>query len=186
MLNIGIKETWNDGYDYYCFHDVDKLPQLPYPLYEYSKNVVHLATAIEHHNFNIGYKKYLGGVLLMNREHIKKTNGFSNRYWGWGCEDDDMYVRIISEKIKIVRPNHFQKGKYFETNYRYQWIQKRKPIHKHQMFELNRNKILLKHSILKYSKYKIYKNDGLSNLNYSILYKNKSQDYSYFLIKTLI
>lgn len=31
------------------------------------------------------------------------VNGFSNRYWGWGNEDDDMYHRITKEGYKLYR-----------------------------------------------------------------------------------
>jgi len=30
----------------------------------------------------------------MTREQIEKVNGFSNQFWGWGGEDDDMSWRI--------------------------------------------------------------------------------------------
>lgn len=30
------------------------------------------------------YYNLVGGVLALNREQLKKTNGFSNLYWGWG------------------------------------------------------------------------------------------------------
>ena len=30
---------------------------------------------------------------------------FSNRYWGWGGEDDDMFQRVRSANLKILRPS---------------------------------------------------------------------------------
>jgi len=30
------------------------------------------------------YYNLVGGALAMNLEQLKRTNGFSNLYWGWG------------------------------------------------------------------------------------------------------
>lgn len=35
-----------------------------------------------------------GGAVNVRSEHFQKVNGFSNVYWGWGCEDDDLYIRF--------------------------------------------------------------------------------------------
>ena len=33
-------------------------------------------------------------------------NGYSNEYWGWGAEDDDMYVRILHSCLGLERANY--------------------------------------------------------------------------------
>lgn len=39
----------------------------------------------------------------MLRVHFKKVNGFSNKFYGWGAEDDDMHNRIEQVGLTIVR-----------------------------------------------------------------------------------
>lgn len=39
----------------------------------------------------------------MTREQFQKVNGFSNMFWGWGGEDDDMSNRIKFNGYHISR-----------------------------------------------------------------------------------
>lgn len=32
-----------------------------------------------------------------------QCNGYSNDFWGWGGEDDDMFKRVIAQQLRIVR-----------------------------------------------------------------------------------
>jgi beta-1,4-galactosyltransferase 1 len=41
----------------------------------------------------LAYQELVGGVLNMRTEHFQRVNGYSNLYWGWGAEDDDMAYR---------------------------------------------------------------------------------------------
>jgi len=42
----------------------------------------------------LAYEELVGGVLNMRTEHFQRVNGYSNLYWGWGAEDDDMAYRF--------------------------------------------------------------------------------------------
>lgn len=46
--------------------------------------------------FRLPYRTIFGGVSAMTREHFLTVNGFSNSYFGWGGEDDDMSNRLVS------------------------------------------------------------------------------------------
>lgn len=44
------------------------------------------------------YSTIFGGVGGLTLAQMEKTNGFSNMFWGWGGEDDDMYNRFVLTK----------------------------------------------------------------------------------------
>ena len=57
------------------------------------------------------YATFLGGILLITREHFNLANGLSNNYWGWGLEDDEFHRRLLDSQLKIQRPVNITTGK---------------------------------------------------------------------------
>ncbi|KAG1711207.1 Coiled-coil domain-containing protein [Nymphon striatum] len=109
LLNIGFIESLKDGFDYLALHDVDLLPLNKNLSYTYPyKGPVHLAPPNLHPLYH--YEKYLGGVLLISHGLFKEVNGMSNRYWGWGMEDDEFRVRLHKQKIQVFRPKNIATG----------------------------------------------------------------------------
>jgi hypothetical protein len=91
LCNIGFIEAQNQKCDYIVIHDVDMIPiDVDY---SFANTPVHLATD------NIPFESYFGGITLFPSELFKKINGFSNLYWGWGFEDDDLRYRCIKNNI---------------------------------------------------------------------------------------
>lgn len=97
MKNIAAKYSLEDGCDYVAWHDVDMLPHddcdYSYP----DNNPIHIATKLSKYNYGLEYNQYFGGVILFTKEQILKTNGYSNEYWDWGQEDDDLFWRCYYE-----------------------------------------------------------------------------------------
>jgi len=89
LLNVGYKES--EDYDYFAFHDVDMLPLDSD--YSYVDCPTHLASKAEQFGWRLPYDGYFGGVTLFDKESFTKINGYSNEYWGWGAEDDDVLFR---------------------------------------------------------------------------------------------
>jgi hypothetical protein len=102
LFNIGF-HIIKDYFDYFCFHDVDLLPEGSD--YSYPENPSHLSMYCS--QFNYRKKNIFGGVTLMTKEQFLKINGFSNNYRGWGGEDDDLRVRVN----RFYTPN-YRPGKY--------------------------------------------------------------------------
>ena len=40
------------------------------------------------------YKDHFGGVLTLMKDQFITANGYSNVYFGWGSEDDDLSKRF--------------------------------------------------------------------------------------------
>jgi hypothetical protein len=40
------------------------------------------------------------------------VNGFSNRFWGWGGEDDDLYDRLRSKNLTVRRHRPLRQMRY--------------------------------------------------------------------------
>ncbi|KAA0195834.1 beta-1 4-N-acetylgalactosaminyltransferase bre-4 [Fasciolopsis buskii] len=51
------------------------------------------------------YIELVGGILSLPIKVYLRANGFSNLYWGWGAEDDDMYERLTANGIPVTRPD---------------------------------------------------------------------------------
>ena len=99
LLNVGFKSACNKGCDYFVFHDVDMLPEDVD--YSYSDKPLHLATHLQEHDYETTFFDYFGGVTMFNKEDFELINGFSNEYWGWGFEDDDLLVRCLTNDLEL-------------------------------------------------------------------------------------
>lgn len=106
LLNVGYVEVLKD-YDYDCFvfSDVDLVPLNDRNLYRCFDKPRHLAVAMDKFNYGLPYNTYYGGVSSLSKSQFIKINGFSNTYWGWGGEDDDVYKRIVFRGMSISRPD---------------------------------------------------------------------------------
>jgi hypothetical protein len=89
--------------EWVAFHDIDMLPVNSSCDYSRPDGVCHLAGCVEQFGYSLPYMNYCGGVLLSTLPAFKAINGFSNRYWGWGCEDDDLFVRLWGANFSIER-----------------------------------------------------------------------------------
>ena len=96
LLNIGFEYAVRKQCDYVVFHDIDMLPKDVD--YSYSDVPIHLATGFSNSDREI-FDTYFGGVTLFPIDLFKKVNGYSNEYWGWGFEDDDLLMRLTEQHI---------------------------------------------------------------------------------------
>lgn len=79
-------------------------------------------------------------------------NGFSNNYWGWGGEDDDLRLRVELHRMKISRPLP-EVGKYtmvFHT--------------RDKGNEVNAERMKLLHQVSR-----VWRTDGLSSCSYKLV-----------------
>jgi|TARA_B110000977_G_scaffold179276_1_gene237719 hypothetical protein len=99
MKNVAAKHAFEDGCDYIVWHDIDMIPEedggadYSFP----STTPIHIATSISQMDYNLKYEEYFGGAVLFSKEQVEKTNGYSNDYWDWGMEDDDLFWRCALE-----------------------------------------------------------------------------------------
>jgi hypothetical protein len=114
LLNIGFIKAKDLGCDYVVFHDVDMIPlEVDY---SYSEIPLHLATNFElefDKSKNLEFDDYFGGVTMFSVDTFERINGYSNLYWGWGFEDDDLLFRAAENRValdtKIIGKNDKKK-----------------------------------------------------------------------------
>ena len=134
LLNIGFTYAEQLKCDYVVFHDVDMIPiDVDY---SYNEEPLHLATNFISKEKKIIFDTYFGGVTLFPIEDFKKINGFSNKYWGWGFEDDDLLLRCVKNNIfldTLSIKNQFYKEQCLKLNGVNAYIKGK------NIFNLNRN-----------------------------------------------
>jgi len=113
LINSGFLESQKDPdrCDYLALHDVDLVPKNPRIRYdEYPESgPTHLAAPGLHPRYD--YPDFMGGILLLSSAHFKLLNGMSNRYWGWGLEDDEFRARVKDSGLTVSRPKGIGTGK---------------------------------------------------------------------------
>jgi hypothetical protein len=101
LLNIGFKYAKKLRCDYVVFHDVDMLPiDVDY---SYSDIPIHLASKFitTENSKRIVFDEYIGGVTIFPIDLFQLINGYSNDYWGWGFEDNDLLHRCRINGIPL-------------------------------------------------------------------------------------
>ena len=107
--------------------------------------------AVDKFNYKLLYTTLFGGVTAFGKKDFVGTNGYPNVYWGWGNEDDDMYLRVTKRlKKSIVR--------YPAEIARYKMIRS----HGHRSSPLNPHRDHLLHSNYNYSL------DGINTVRYDL------------------
>ena len=159
LMNVGFAEAIKDfDWDCFIFHDVDLLPEDDRNLYTCPEMPRHMSVAVDKFKYKLPYKTIFGGVAAINTNQFKKLNGFSNLFWGWGGEDDDMSRRIHYRKLKITR--------YKPEIARYTMI-------RHRQQPVNKERVrILKTSAKRYTK------DGLNSLKYKLISKQMPKLYT--------
>lgn len=108
LINVGHLISRKEC-DYLAMHDVDLLPLNPQLSYAYPENgPFHVASPELHPKYH--YSTFVGGILLLTKEQFESLNGLSNRYWGWGLEDDEFFARIRDSKMNVSRPQNINSG----------------------------------------------------------------------------
>lgn len=113
LLNAGF-DRYRGERAYFCFHDVDYLPQrVPATRRRVygppGRGPIHLvrerlATGgqkiVENRNRN---HELFCGVCIFSARDFQRVNGFGNNFLGWGFEDDDILRRAESVRLPFSR-----------------------------------------------------------------------------------
>lgn len=104
LMNVGFAEAMKQKtWDCMVFHDVDLLPMDDRNLYTCPDQPRHMSVAVDTFGFKLPYSTIFGGVSAMTAKQFRAVNGFSNSFWGWGGEDDDMSNRLKHVGFHIAR-----------------------------------------------------------------------------------
>jgi len=113
MKNIAAEHAFNDGCDYIVWHDIDMVPEDDSCDYSFPKdNPQHIAVRISQSDYQLKYEEYFGGAVLFSKEQVERTNGYSNGYWDWGMEDDDLFWRCVMEGYAEKTKLEYKKEKF--------------------------------------------------------------------------
>ena len=169
MNNIGFLLHPNS--DYYCFHDVDLIPE--FSDYSYPEIPSHLSSHCSQFNYVNIPDKILGGVITFKKEDFEKVNGYPISYIGWGGEDNNLYVRC--EKLNL-HPYKHSYGRYYSVPHSHRLNDPRE-IEKH-LINGKKTEDLIKGNV-------DMKTDGLNQIDLSKLniIKEDKKDYIHYKIK---
>eukprot|EP00112_Aurelia_sp_Birch-Aquarium-sp1_P018257 Seg4333.1 transcript_id=Seg4333.1/GoldUCD/mRNA.D3Y31 product="Beta-1 4-galactosyltransferase 1" protein_id=Seg4333.1/GoldUCD/D3Y31 len=106
LLNAGFQEALKfANFNCFIFHDVDLIPEDDRIYYGCSKSPMHLSVAVDKFGYELLNEYIFGGVEMFSKDDFQKINGFSNLFWKWGGEDDNLYQRLGQKGLTLKRPS---------------------------------------------------------------------------------
>ncbi|CAF1176776.1 unnamed protein product [Rotaria sordida] len=152
LFNVGVIEALKlYSFNCFIFHDVDLLPEDLRNVYKCGEKPRHMSVAVDKFHYRLLYSTLFGGVTAFSVSDFMGANGYPTIYWGWGGEDDDMYLRVVKKLKKSIT-------RYPVSIARYKMIR----TLNHTSGKPNPDR----YTIL-YSKYN-YDHDGLNTTNYKL------------------
>jgi hypothetical protein len=109
LINVGMQFSFQhsslQSAELFVAHDVDMLADSYVDYLKFEPHVSHLANKASQFGYQMPYADYLSGIVVFTRQTFTSINGYSNLFFGWGGEDDDLARRIHARGLKISRPN---------------------------------------------------------------------------------
>lgn len=178
LFNKGL--TFNCGFlmaykrcDYFIFHDIDMFPVSLNNSYSYPYDAPqHLVASSQ---LWIMDKDIAGGVLSMTNEQFITCGGYSNAFWGWGFEDDDIFFRMKNMGYRMTRLS-LSAGNYSVVE------------HDRHTYEdlLENEQTIVSHaySLLSREGHVEYEKEGVKSVNASLLsIVEETPDYFHFIYR---
>ncbi|XP_045138991.1 beta-1,4-galactosyltransferase 2-like [Portunus trituberculatus] len=163
LMNVGVLEALHQhDFDCLVLHDVDLLPEDDHNLYTCSDSPRHMSASISTNDYRLLYKNNFGGVSAITAKQFTAINGFSNKFWGWGGEDDDFFNRVRHHGLNVSR--------YPSKVARYTMLSHKKANPSPDRF-----------TNLRQGKWR-FKTDGLNTINYQILKTERRRLFTWLFV----
>jgi hypothetical protein len=166
-LTFNKGRLFNAGFDlhrtedvYFCFHDVDLVPENEACDYSLPARPVHLSKYCSQFGYQPMYASLCGGVMLFNKRDFECIDGYSNEFWGWGGEDDELARRMALRGLQV---DH-REGRYRSLPH----DMSARPYYGHNLIRLD-----FAHD---------HSSDGLTSLRYSLVDMFEEPLYTRYLL----
>lgn len=175
LLNIGVLNARKDT-EYFVFHDVDFIPEnIDYTYCNYTLRP--WKYVYENNQYREYGETIFGGVVMIPKDIFLSINGFSNNYWQWGKEDDDLMMRLLFRGHILFYDTI---GKFKQLPHPPSLTRKIDGSYAEDKTTIKENKKLYKSNKATFSKFKrgltSQYDDGLNNLNdYKIISINTNE-----------
>ncbi|XP_021374909.1 beta-1,4-galactosyltransferase 4-like [Mizuhopecten yessoensis] len=111
LRNIGFLEANKTAqYDCFIFNDVDTIIEDDRNMFKCDirgeKMIRHIAVLVNVFQYKLLYSYLIGGILSVTYKQFVAVNGYSNAFFVWGGEDDDLFRRFDKKDYRVSRPSN--------------------------------------------------------------------------------
>ena len=182
LKNIGFQKAIESGieYDFFIFTDADIIPDRQLAPY-YFKPIEGISCLATRGTRYQGSNCFMGSCIGIDARSYQQINGYPNNFWGWGGEDESLLIRCNINNINIFVP---MVGSIIdlETNLEGQQITIGDKMNNLKKDNTKENTKIEKEIL----ETKIWRTNGLNQLDYTELSRSVSNENNYPLYYYLI